>query len=429
MYKKKPIFKYSLILFLLCFSVFYLYPKVKNKYYSTTKRLRLIDSKLESYGNHLVNNIENYQNTRKPNKVISEVKDNIIFDWKELEVPWDKSKFERTKALTVWNDSLVVGLEGAKIKGASIYIYDKKKWLKLIGDNNNVWDNLTKVSVLKVHNGELFAGIDNTIWKLNKEKKWSLIKTFTNQDAYSMASHNGYLYVGLIGKGSSIYRLNKSSWEKISLGLDEHPNSGIYEMFSHTDSNLYASNISTSNSTVVYKLDEENLKWTAIGGKGINASWINSSFTYGYSMSSHKNLLFVTMNRSPKVYGKFSSVWVYDGNQWYAIGNKNPPKIWNEVDVFNTSLSFNDIFFIGVGGSPSGNASVWALNNNQWKIIGGKGVNQSWGLNFPHSLTEDFRNTSTEYPYKFIKFNNSMIVGFGDAWNADTLWQLKVKEK
>ena len=146
-------------------------------------------------------------------------------------------------------------------------------------------------------------------------------------------------------------------------------------------------------------------------------------------MTSHKKLLFVTMNRHPKIYGKFSSIWAYDGNQWYAIGNKNPPKIWNEVDAFNTSLSFKDIFFIGAGGSPAGNASVWALNNNKWKLIGGKGVNQSWGLNFPHSLTKDFRNTSYEYPYRFIEFNNSMIVGFGDAINASTLWQLKFKTK
>ena len=69
---------------------------------------------------------------------------------------------------------------------------------------------------------------------------------------------DGYLYVGITNKGSSIYRLNQSSWEKVSFGLDEHPNSGIYEMLSHTDFNLYASNISSSNSTVVYKLDEKN---------------------------------------------------------------------------------------------------------------------------------------------------------------------------
>ena len=50
------------------------------------------------------------------------------------------------------------------------------------------------------------------------------------------------------------------------------------------------------------------------------------------------------------------------------------------------------------------------------------------GLNFPHSLTEDFRNTSAEYPYRFVEFDDSMIVGFGDANNAATLWKLKVKK-
>ena len=326
-------------------------------------------------------------------------------------------------------------MQGNKIKGASIYIYDKKKWTKLIANNNDgVWGELNRVFVLKVHNGELFAGINNTLWKLDKKNKWSLIKTFENKSfprlaAYSIETHNGYLYLGLTGKGSSIYRMNDDIWENVSSGLDKHPNNGIYEILRHTDGNLYASNISIANSTVVYKFEEKNLKWTAIGGKGINASWINSSFTHGLSMSSHNKLLFVTMNRHPKIYGKFSNIWAYDGNQWYAIGNKNPPKVWNEVDNFNASLSYKDIFFIGSGGTPAGNATVWALNNNQWKLIGGKGVNNSWGVNFPNTLTNDFRNTPTEYPYRFVEYDNTMIVGFGDASNAATLWQLSIHNK
>ena len=439
MYKKLFFILICLFIFLLLFiSVYYVYPKIKYKYYTTIIKLRLIESKLESYGNHLalLNDLENYQNKRKPNRVISTVKDNIIFEWKELDVPWDKSEFEKIKAIEVWNDNLVVGLRGTKQGSASTYLYDKKKWTQLEEDrkNNKSWNKLSYVQDLKVHDGELYSGIDNTIWKLNKNNKWSLIKTFNDKNfteitAYSLESHNGYLYVGINGMDSSIYRLNNYAWEKVSSGLEEHPHTGIYDIFSHTDGNLYATNISISNSTVVYKFDEKNLQWTAVGGKGINSSWRNNSFTYGLSMTSHENLLFLTMNRHPKIYGKFSSIWAYDGNQWYAIGNKNPPYIWNEVDNFNASISFKNIFFIGVGGKPAGNATVWALNNNQWKLIGGKGVNKSWGLNFPHSLTEDFRDTSVEYPYKFKKFNNSIIVGFGDGRNASTLWQLKVITK
>ena len=432
---KKFIKIFLSIFILLSIPLLYLYPKIKYKYYDITKRFRLIESQLESYGKYLVSDLENYQNTRNPKKVLSEVKDNVIFNWKELEVPWDKTKFYRTRALTIYNNNLVVGLQGNKLEGAYIYMYDTEKWTQLTADNNDgVWNELDKVFVLKVHNGELFAGINNTIWKLNKKNKWSLIKTFENKNfptlaANSIESHKGYLYLGLTGKASSLYRMQDDIWENISSGLDEHPNDGIYEMLSHTDGNLYASNISVSNSTVVYKLEEKNLKWTAIGGKGINASWINSSFTYGLSMSSHNKLLFVTMNRHPKIYGKFSSIWAYDGNQWYAIGNKNPPKIWNEVDNFNASLSYKDIFFIGSGGKPAGNATIWALSNNQWKLIGGKGVNDSWGSKFPNNLTNDFRNTSAEHPYRFVEFDNTMIVGFGDANNAATLWQLKIINK
>lgn len=431
--------KKSLILLsffiLLSISLLYVLHEVKYKYYETTKRIRLIESKLKSYGDHIVNDLETYQKTRKPNKVLSEVKDNIIFDWKELEVPWIKQKFTRTKALVVWNNNLVVGLQGNIEKGPSTYIYDKKKWTKLIADNNyDLWGDLDEVFNFAVHDGKLFAGINYTLWMLNKENKWSLIKNFEDKNiprpsVYSMKSHNGYLYVGLTQKNSSLYRMKDDVWENVSLGLDEHPNNGIYEMLSHTDGNLYASNISVLDSTVVYKFDEKNLKWSAIGGKGINSSWINSSFTKGLSLSSHKKLIFLTMNRHPKTYGNFSNIWAYDGNQWYAIGNKKPPKLWNEVDNFNSSLSFKDIFFIGSGGNPAGNATVWALNKNKWKLIGGKGVYNSWGANFTNTLTNDFRNTAYEYPYRFVEFDNSMIVGFGDASNAATLWQLRVMNK
>ena len=115
MIKKRNFIIVSLSIFILLFIlVLYFYPKIKNKYYSTIKRIRLIELKLESYGNHIINDLENYQNTRNLNKLISEVKDNIIFDWKELDIPWDKSKFERTKAIEVWKGNLVVGLSGNK---------------------------------------------------------------------------------------------------------------------------------------------------------------------------------------------------------------------------------------------------------------------------------------------------------------------------
>ena len=58
--------------------------------------------------------------------MLSEVKDNMIFNWKELEVPWDKTKFDRTKALTIWNNNLVVGLQGNKLE-VRTYICTIKK--------------------------------------------------------------------------------------------------------------------------------------------------------------------------------------------------------------------------------------------------------------------------------------------------------------
>ena len=435
---KKFIIIYLPIFILLSISLFYLYPKFKNKYYSTVIRLRLIESKLDTYEDYLIQDLESYQNTRNPSIAISEIKDNIKFNWKELKVPWDKSKFEKTKALTTWKGNLIVGLAGIEKGSASIYLYNGKNWTELLERKNLVNKGLEKlkyVTVLKVHNGELFAGIDNTVWKYNKKNEWVLIKTFKDKNfsekplAYSMESHNGFLYVGLLNINSSIYRFNNSSWEDVSLGLAKHPNNGIYELFSHSDGKLYASNISTSGSTVVYYLDEKNIKFNAVGGKGINGSWINNSFKWGLSFSSHKGMLFLTMLRHPIKYGNFSSIWAYDGKEWFAVGNNKTPSVWGEVNCFNSSLSYKGMLLIGAGGSPAGNASVWALDNNQWNLIGGKGINQSWGKNFPHSLTKDFRNSNSEFPYRMIKWNNSVVVGFGHGPKTSTLWQLKIINK
>ena len=78
-------------------------------------------------------------------------------------------------------------------------------------------------------------------------------------------------------------------------------------------------------------------------------------------------------------------------------------------------LVLKNMMFIGVGGSPAGNSSVWVLDKNQWVLIGGKGVNNSWGLNFPHTIANNFRHTVEEYVYRFVEWNDSLIVGFGEG--------------
>jgi hypothetical protein len=60
-------------------------------------------------------------------------------------------------------------------------------------------------------------------------------------------------------------------------------------------------------------------------------------------------------------------------------------------------------------------------------LIGGFGVNSSWGPNFPHTLTDSFRSTAAEYPYRLIEWNGDVIAGFGDALGAAQVWRLPLR--
>ena len=166
------------ILALIAFFIFIILlvtPSITNKYYDLAKRFRMLEEKTDSYGRYLASNLETYQKTRKPIRIYSKLNDNIRFNWKELEVPWDKSQFSKIKALEVWNDNLVVGLLGNTKGSISIYIYDEKKWIQLLGVKNNFikeWEKLNYVQVLKVHNEKLYAGINNTVWMLDEKNKW-----------------------------------------------------------------------------------------------------------------------------------------------------------------------------------------------------------------------------------------------------------------
>ena len=63
-------------------------------------------------------------------------------------------------------------------------------------------------------------------------------------------------------------------------------------------------------------------------------------------MSSHKDFLFVTLNRAPLAVGNFSSIWAYDGKEWFVVGNENVPVTWSQMNTFNSSISYKDMFFI-----------------------------------------------------------------------------------
>ncbi|WP_020169540.1 hypothetical protein [Candidatus Pelagibacter communis] len=411
------------------------YQKALYKYNDLTLRFRMIEQKIVSIGTHIAGPIAAYQAQRgdAPIGFLNQEPNNIGL-WTELDTPWEAQRYVKTKALSKYGNNLVVGLLGHEAGDAAVYSFNGQ-W-KILGSSKITpqWKNLSYVQVLREFDGKLFAGIDHQVWMYDKvSTSWNKVGENANgfpwghhpATAYNLVVHNSQLYVGIMDKQPEVYRLAGDYWEKVSDGLptdDEYL--GVYETWHHSDGKLYAS-LATElgHSTSVYVFNDERMFWTKIGGQGLNGSWINNGLGYGTSFSSHNSWLILTTSRHPMAPGHFSSVWGYDGNEWYPIGASNAPlNEWKNINAFNASLSMGDNLYIGSGGHPAGQAIVWQYTSQGWTLVGGRGVRGSWGAEFPHTLTSSLRHTDAEYPYRMIEWKNKMVVGFGDAIGAAKLY-------
>jgi hypothetical protein len=405
-------------------------PKVFDKFANLTYRLRLLEERSQSFGAYLAADIENYQASRgSPPGIASSIPNTDDLKWQKIDVPWDEAKFIKTKALAVYQGNLVVGLLGER--STAVYLFDGESW-RLLGDNRiSGWEKFNYVQTLTVHDERLYAGINNEVWAYDDTNDtWTKAGgafPWTDGTAYSLRTHNGSFYLAVMGKKPSIYKLQNDEWHAVIRGLDAFDGDGIYDLWSHSDGNLYASLAATTGSTVIFRLNPKTETWEPIGGKGINGSWTSGGFKYGLSMASHQNFLIVTANRHPQIPGNFSSIWAFDGTQWFPVGAEGAPQIWGEMNNFNASISINGNLIVGGGGHPAGNASIWLYRKHGWELIGGFGVNSSWGPNFPHTLTDSFRSTAAEYPYRLIEWNGDVIAGFGDALGAAQVWRLPLR--
>ena len=127
------------------------------------------------------------------------------------------------------------------------------------------------------------------------------------------------------------------------------------------------------------------------------------------------------MSRHPQKTGDFSTIWAFDGEKWKPVG-VDTPRLWGKMNNFKAVYSYKDALVLGGGGHPAGNASIWAFSPPTWRQVGGRGVLNSWGENFPHTLTGDFLNTPVEYPYRLEQWGELHVAGFGDAPGAAQVW-------
>ena len=420
-----------LILFAFAFLGFVAAPKIISKYENLTLRFRLAEEKLQSLGRLIARPIEVYQAQRGDADII--VSGNSIDElgfWEKLDTPWDEREFLKTKALSTYQNNIVVGLLGQAPGTAAVYSYDGSSW-KTLGLASEVqgWESLRYVQVLQEFGGDLYAGIDNQVWKYSENaNNWERVgghgssNPWGNDATYSLVVHKNNLYLGLMGDRPRMFKFENDHWEEVSGGLPNSGASGIYETWSHTDGRLYSALASINGSTSVYVYDDYEQVWDKIGGDGLNGSWISSGFSYGISFSSLNDWLILTSTRHPMTRGNFSSVWAYNGDEWFPVGASIAPIEWANTYSFNASVVIDDVLYVGSGGHPAGFVSVWQFNQDAWTLIGGRGVNGSWGEHYPHTLTGDLRNTAAEYPYRMIEWNGQMAIGFGDALGASQVY-------
>lgn len=368
-------------------------------------RLQLIEARQTALGGVTSNELVKYQAGRGDAAIqidgISPFKGG---KWRSIGYNWEE--FEKTKALGVYKGDLYVGLRG---RNAAIWHYNGKTWRKA-----GSWPDLTYVQALMPHDGTLVAGINDRVFSYDG-LSWTDLAFPSDDNAYSIASLNGTLFVGLTGSIPRVFAYN-GGWIEISKGLPSFGFSGVYELHVHSDKKLYAGLISTSGATSVFRFDDN--KWTQIGGQGLNGSWLSNGATYALSFASFQGQLIVALNRHPMASALFSPIWAFDGQEWHPVGATSVPVKWGEMDNYNALLAWRDRLVVGAGGAPTGNASAWEYGRRVWRQVGGHGINGSWG----HGTLSGNRNASREYIYRLIEWRGQIIAGFGDAPGAAQVW-------
>ncbi len=365
---------------------------------------------------------------------------------------WSPGVFKRSRAIAVWDNSLIVGLDGGVEGKAEIYEYDGTRW-ELIGGHgiNGSWEHGVEVNSAAVHDGLLFAGISSHItgpqvWAYDK-KAWRLVApcdgVVWGPDNYfsvsAMASDGERLIVGLQnhkrrdfqGAGgidqesiAPVYQLQNDKWSKIGDGSTWGGNKDYlcaYDIHIHSDGCAYIGFFGEDDGNGdIWKLDGGS--FDRIAGAGLNDSWVSSAHVL--RIRSWGDNLVALMNRQPMAPGDFSLIWAFEAGKWMPIGLGGIPHEWGKMSSFNAIGVYKTRLIVGAGGRPPGKASVWFLDDEgKWKCFGGQGRLGSWSPKIRRSLFKPMaRRTGAEYVYQFTEFNGKLIVGFGASPGCAQIW-------
>jgi hypothetical protein len=225
---------------------------------------------------------------------------------------------------------------------------------------------------------------------------------------------------------AAVFAYDGGRWEKIGGdgvrgSWNDRRYTGVYELWPHTDGELYVGLIGRPGPSAVHRYDGS--RWEQVAGDGLRDSWRNAGATHPFSFASYQGRLVVSMNRHPLIAGQFSSVWSFDGEAWRPVGVGRIPSAWGRMHNYNALAVYRDHLLIGAGGDPAGYASVWSLDGDGGlRQIGGAGLLGSWDGSDQRARVR--RVTSTEYVYRLVEWRDSVIAGFGTGRNMAQLWRL-----
>jgi hypothetical protein len=414
------------------------------------RRLQKLEQAVEKSGNYLGNSLAVYQANRgdavfdiasRSGGLFSEGNWSL-FGGQGVKGSWRKNHFKRARAITDFDDKILVGINGPNEGDAAIWAFSDGGWEKWGGAGiNGSWRDSEEVVSIVVYREQVFVGLISTkhgatVWKFG-EGGWKMVGGDPQMGwdrkmypaALSMTTFRDRLVValsvaGLKGwqnKPPSIHAFDGKHWEKIA-GPDTWSKAygGIYELFSDSGDSLYAAMGGREAQGDVWRYD--GTTWEKIGGDGIRGSWINPGITWVLRFQRFQGRLIAVFNRDPMVNGNFSTIWAFDDEQWQPVGASCIPSEWRRLNNFNAVTVFKGRLLVGAGSYPSGQASIYELADGQcWRLAAGFGHNGSWG-NSKGTQPLTYRS-AREYIYKMVRIGEDILVGFGASKGAGQVWR------
>jgi hypothetical protein len=235
---------------------------------------------------------------------------------------------------------------------------------------------------MTVHEGDLYAAISAGIWRLS-EGRWSDITAplivHAKAGPYAFASTSLGLGVSFWGEpGVALYE--EAGWRRL-------PNptggwgAGVRTVYCLAEfrGQIYVGTGTGKLSGLgssVYRYDGQT--WEKVGGGGVRGSWTAQGIPFVLSLRVFGNSLIATLSRPHHTSAAASNVWAFDGAEWRPIGVGRTPDLMGRSLIMNDALVYRRTLVVATGDSHMRRPRVWALDHEQrWHDTSGDALSDS----------------------------------------------------